>query len=79
MEINIITLDMIFALGIKEFSGVSSSSGMIDQFKVIDNIIQFWDSREDEWSHYANIIPWRERIEKQYPTLFTWELVNNEV
>lgn len=79
MEFNIITLDMVFTLGIQQFSGVAIRDGMIEQFKCVDNIVQFWDSGEDGWMKYNSVVTWREHLVKHYHTFFTWELVNNEI
>lgn len=79
MEFNIVSLDMIFTLGIKEFSGVALSEGMIEQFNLKDNILYYWDSGNEEWHIYNNVNTCRGHLEKHYHTFFTWEIVNNEI
>lgn len=78
MEVTNITLDMIFALGIKEFSCVCIDN-KIEQIKFEDNELYYWDTLSERWDTYVLTLPLREHLEKNYHSFFTWEIVNNEV
>ena len=79
MEFNIVTLDMIFALGIKEFSGFAYIDEMIEQFKIIGNKLHYWDSGDDEWDLFTPDDGPKEHLEEHYYSFFTWELIDNEI
>lgn len=78
MEVTNITLDMIFALGIKEFSCVCINN-KIEQIKFEDNEIYYWNTLSGRWDTCELTLPPREHLEKYYYSFFTWEIVNNEV
>ena len=80
MEFNTITLDMIFALGIKEFSCVSIQENKIEQIKIgKNNTLFYWDTVHEEWDKFTIRDEIRKHLEKKYHSFFTWEIVNNEV
>jgi hypothetical protein len=79
MEFNTITLDMIFAMGIKEFSCINIKENKIEQIKIEDNKLYFWDTVSEEWDKFYISELIRKHLEKKYQSFFTWEIVNNEV
>ena len=78
MEFNTITLDMIFALGSKEFSCVSDDH-KIEQIKIEDNDLYYWNTVGEGWDAYNLTSSPQDHLEKYYHSFFTWEIVNNEV
>lgn len=79
MEFNIVTLDMIFALGIKEFSCICPRTNKIEQFNIINDRLHYWDSTSGGWKSYCLDNTLKGYLEKYYHSFFTWEIVNNEV
>ena len=79
MEFNIVTLDMIFTLGIKEFSGVDFDNNKIEQVRIQNGELYFWNTISEEWVSYNIGEVSREHLEKYYHSFFTWELVENEI